>query len=203
MSHKNRSQPESRDSERVRIKDVRVLSDNWYTLRTTTYDFKRRDGSWQEQRRETYDRGHGCTVLLYEPQRRTVVLVRQFRYPAYEVGDDGFLIETAAGLLDEAQPEARIAAEAEEETGYRVHNLRKVMEAFMSPGAVTERLHLFVAEYRTDDRLSKGGGLEVEGEDIEVLELPFAAALAMIDTGAIKDGKTIMMLQYAALHIFN
>jgi nudix-type nucleoside diphosphatase (YffH/AdpP family) len=194
--------PPPRDSARVRVKNVKVLSENWYTLRTSTFDLQRRDGVWQEQKRESYDRGHGATVLLFDAERRTVVLVRQFRYPAYEVGDDGFLIETAAGLLDEASPEERIRSEAEEETGYRVHNLRKVLEAFMSPGSVNERIHCFVGEYHAGDRISDGGGLEAEGEDIEVLELPFDEALAMTTDGRIRDGKTIMLLQYAALYLF-
>jgi nudix-type nucleoside diphosphatase (YffH/AdpP family) len=197
-----RALPRPRDSDHVRIHDVKLLSDNWYVLRTIAYDLKRRDGTWQRQQREAYDRGHGATVLLYDPARRTVVLARQFRFPAYTTGHDGYLIETAAGLLDDAHPDARVAAEAEEETGYRVRNLREVMRAFMSPGAVTECIHLFVAEYSADDRVSSGGGLADEGEDIEVLELDFDQAYAMISTAEICDGKTIMLLQYAALHLF-
>jgi nudix-type nucleoside diphosphatase (YffH/AdpP family) len=187
---------------RIRIKATRLLSDNWYILRTTTYDWLRASGEWQTQHRESYDRGNGVTLLLYNTERRTVVLTRQFRYPAYANGHDDLMIETAAGLLDEASPAARIRAEVEEETGYRLTDVRKVFEAFMSPGAVTERLHFFVGEYRDDMKVGNGGGLHAEGEDIEVIELPFDEALAMAEDGRIVDAKTIMLLQYAALHIF-
>ena len=189
-------------AERVRIVDVRTLSDNWYVLKTTTFDFQRADGSWQRQHRETYDRGNGAVVLLHDRARRTVILTRQFRFPAYVNGHDGMLIEAPAGLLDQATPEARIRAEAEEETGYRVGAVRKVFEAFMSPGSVTEKLYFFIAEYDAAARTGRGGGIAEEGEDIEVFELPFDAALGMIDSGEIADGKTIMLLQYAALHLF-
>jgi nudix-type nucleoside diphosphatase (YffH/AdpP family) len=189
-------------SDRIRVKDVRVLSDNHYLLKTTTFDYRRGNGEWQTQHRETYDRGNGATLLPYNLAQRTVVLVRQFRYPAYVNGYDGLMIEAAAGLLDNASPEARIRAEAEEETGYRLGTVTKVFEAFMSPGAVTEKLHFFVAEYEPAMRVSDGGGLASEGEDIEVLELPIDTALAMIADGGIADAKTIMLLQYAALHIF-
>src|ERR1700761_6197546 len=158
---------------RVRIVDVEVLSNDWYVLKKTTFDYQRADGSWQRQSRETYDRGNGATLLLYDLRARTVVLTRQFRMPAFVNGHHGMLIETPAGLLEAASPEARIRAEVEEETGYRVHDVRKVFEAFMSPGSVTEKLHFFVAEYDTDTRISRGGGIADEGEDIEVLELPF------------------------------
>jgi nudix-type nucleoside diphosphatase (YffH/AdpP family) len=189
-------------SDRVRIKDVRILSDARYPLKSTTFDYRRANGEWQTQTREIYDRGNAATLLPYNLARRTVVLVRQFRLPAYVNGHDDLLIEAAAGMLDNASPEARIRAEAEEETGYRLHDVKKVFEAFMSPGAVTEKLHFFVAEYEASMRVGSGGGLEDEGEDIEVLELPIDQALAMIDDGRIADAKTIMLLQYAALHIF-
>jgi nudix-type nucleoside diphosphatase (YffH/AdpP family) len=187
-------------SERVRIVESRVLSDNWYVLKTTTFDFRRSNGTWQRQHRETYDRGNGAVVLLYQPQTGSVVLTRQFRFPAYVNGHDGMLIEAAAGLLDDATPEERIRLEAEEETGYRIHNVRKVFEAFMSPGSVTEKLHFFVAEYDASSKVSAGGGLEGEGEDIEVIEVAFKDALAMVERGEIVDAKTIMLLQYAALN---
>ncbi|MGN6284403.1 MAG: NUDIX domain-containing protein [Afipia sp.] len=190
-------------ADRIRIKAIRLLSDNWYILRTTTFDWLRANGEWQTQHRETYDRGNGVTLLLYNLAQRTVILTRQFRYPAYVNGHDDLMIETAAGLLDEAAPEERIRAEVEEETGYRLHEVRKVFEAFMSPGAVTERLHFFIGEYRDDMKIGNGGGLHAEGEDIEVLELAFSEALAMAEDGRIVDAKTIMLLQYAALHIFN
>ena len=186
--------------DRVRIRQVEVLSDNWYVLRKTTFDFQGRDGIWRTMSRETYDRGNGATILLYSTVKKTVVLTRQFRFPAYVNEHDGLLIETCAGLLDQDDPHTCIRKETEEETGYRIENVRKVFEALMSPGSVTERLHFFVGEYSDQDKVSEGGGLEAEGEEIEVLELPLDEALAMIDTGEIKDGKTIMLLQYAKLH---
>jgi nudix-type nucleoside diphosphatase (YffH/AdpP family) len=187
--------------DRIRIHQVETLSDDWFLLKKTTFDYRRRDGNWQRQTRETYDRGNGATILLYNRTQRTVLLVRQFRFPTYGNGHDGFLIETAAGLLDQASPEERIKAEVEEETGYRVSEVRKVFEAFMSPGSVTERLYFFVGEYDAASRAGDGGGIAEEGEDIEVLELPMAEALAMVADGRIADGKTIMLLQYAALHL--
>nr|WP_063573183.1 NUDIX domain-containing protein [Luteibacter rhizovicinus] len=193
----------SAPSERVRIVETRVLSDNWYTLKTTTFDFRRSDGSWQRQQRETYDRGNGAVVLLYQRETRRVVLTRQFRFPAYVNGHDGMLVEAAAGLLADATPEERIRLEAEEETGYRIHDVRKVFEAFMSPGSVTEKLHFFIAEYDASTKVGDGGGLEGEGEDIEVVEVAFDEALAMIERGDIVDAKTIMLLQYAALHLYS
>ena len=189
-------------SDRIRVKNVRLLSNNHYTLKSTTFEWRRNDGAWQTQHRESYDRGNGATLLPYHLRQRTVVLVRQFRYPAYVNGYDDLLIETAAGLLDDASPEARIRAEAEEETGYRLHEVRKVFEAFTSPGAVTEKLHFFVAEYEPPMRDGDGGGIADEGEEIEVLEISIDEALAMIGDGRIVDAKTIMLLQYAALNIF-
>ena len=189
-------------SDRIRVQNVRVLSDNWYVLKTTTLEWRRANGEWQPQHRETYDRGNGATLLPYNLTQRTVVLVRQFRYPAFVNGYDDLLIETAAGLLDNESPEVRIRAEAEEETGYRLGDIKKVFEAFMSPGAVTEKLHFFVAEYEPAMKIGSGGGIADEGEEIEVLELPIDLALAMIGDGRIVDAKTIMLLQYAALHIF-
>ena len=189
-------------ADRIRVKDVRLLSDSHYTLKTTTFEWLRANGEWQTQHRETYDRGNGATLLPYSLEKRTVVLVKQFRYPAYVNGHDDLLIEALAGLLDDAEPEARIRAEAEEETGYRLCEVRKVFEAFMSPGAVTEKLHFFVAEYDPSMKIGSGGGNADEGEDIEVLELAIDEAQAMIADGRIVDGKTIMLLQYAALKIF-
>ena len=189
-------------SDRIRIKDVRILSNNHYTLKTTSFAWRRANGEWQIQHRETYDRGNGATLLPYNLAQRRVVLVRQFRYPAYVNGYDDLLIEAAAGLLDDLSPEERIRAEAEEETGYRLGDIRKVFEAFMSPGSVTEKLHFFVAEYQPDMRVGSGGGNPDEGEDIEVIELSIDEALAMIGDRRIVDAKTIMLLQYAALNIF-
>src|SRR5450432_1585575 len=156
-------------SDRIRVESVRVLSDNWYVLKTTTFAWRRANGEWQTQARETYDRGNGATLLPYNLAQRTVVLVKQFRYPAYVNGCDDLLIEAAAGLLDNASPEVRIRSEAEEETGYRLHDVKKVFEAFMSPGSVTEKLHFFVAEYESSMQIGSGGGIADEGEDIEVL----------------------------------
>jgi len=187
---------------RVRVEDVTLLSNDWYVLKKTTFSFQRADGSWQSQSRETYDRGNGATILLYDPHRRTVILTRQFRYPAFVNGHDDLLIETPAGLLDNAEPAVRIRAETEEETGFRVRDVRQVFDAFMSPGSVTERLHFFVGEYEPRDRVSQGGGKEEEGEDIAVLEVDIDEALGMIASGTIRDGKTIMLLQYAALNLF-
>jgi nudix-type nucleoside diphosphatase (YffH/AdpP family) len=189
-------------SDRIRVKNVEVLSDDYYLLKKTTFDYRRANGEWQTQSRETYDRGNCATVLPYNLAQRTVILVRQFRYPAYVSGHDDLLIEAAAGVLDGEAPEVRIRAEAEEETGYRLGNIRKIFEAFSSPGSVTEKQHFFVAEYDPAMRIGSGGGLAGEGEDIEVLEPSIDDALAMIADGRIVDAKTIMLLQYAALHIF-
>jgi nudix-type nucleoside diphosphatase (YffH/AdpP family) len=189
-------------SDRIRIKDERVLSDEHYTLKSATFEWRRGDGEWQTQNREIFERGNAAALLPYNLAQRTVVLVRQFRYPAYLNGYDDLLIEAAAGLLDDETPQVRIRAEAEEETGYRLGHIRKIFEAFMSPGAVTEKIHFFVAEYDPTMKVGSGGGLAAEGEDIEVLELDFEKALAMMGDGRIVDAKTIMLLQYAALHIF-
>lgn len=186
-------------NDRVRIVETTVLSNDWYVLKKITFDFLRRDGRWQRQSRETYDRGNGATILLHNPATGNIVLTRQFRMPAFANGHDGMLIEAAAGLLDSATPEERIRAEAEEETGYRVRNIRKVFEAFMSPGSVTEKLHFYVGEYDASMRVSEGGGLEQEGEDVEVLEMPLRTALEHVERGHIVDGKTIMLLQHLAL----
>ena len=185
---------------RVRIRDVELLAAGWHVLRATTYDYLRADGTWPCERRETYDRGNGATILLYDPDRGTVLLTRQFRYPVY-VNDhpDGMLIETAAGLLDDDDPDTAIRRETEEELGVRVGRLEHVFDVYMSPGSVTERLHFYAAQYSPSSRITAGGGLADDGEDIEVLELPFRTALAMTRDGRIADGKTIMLLQWAAL----
>ncbi|HDX8745875.1 TPA: NUDIX domain-containing protein [Klebsiella michiganensis] len=188
------------DAPRVRHIRETLLSDNWYTLKKYTFELLRRDGRWQEQSREAYDRGNGAVILLYNREKETVVLVRQFRFPVWINGHDGFLIEAAAGLLDNASPEARIVAEAEEETGFRVTRIERVFTAYMSPGSVTEKLYFFIAEYSADDRRSDGGGLATEGEDIEVLEWPLEKALQAIREGEIVDAKTIMLLQHLALN---
>jgi nudix-type nucleoside diphosphatase (YffH/AdpP family) len=187
-------------SDRVRILEETVLSDNWYLLKKARIDYLRRDGRWQEQVRESYDRGNGAVVLLFNVEQGTVVLIRQFRFPTYVNGNaDGLLIEACAGLLDGQDPLTCIRKEAEEETGFRVNAPRKVFEAYMSPGSVTELIHFFVAEYSSADRVTTGGGDVSEGEDIEVLEMPLTQAMQMVKDGAIKDGKTIILLQLAAL----
>lgn len=184
------------------VRNIRetLLSDNWYTLKTYTFELLRRDGRWQEQSREAYDRGNGAVILLYSREKKTVVLIRQFRFPVWINGHDGFLIEAAAGLLDNASPEERIIAEAQEETGFRVTRIEPVFTAYMSPGSVTEKLYFFIAEYSPDDRQTGGGGLVEEGEDIEVLEWPLEQALQAIRDGEIVDAKTIMLLQHLALN---
>lgn len=192
--------PTPASSANVQILEERVLSNDWYVLKKTRFRHRRRDGRWQELVRETYDRGNGAVLLLFNAARGTVVLTRQFRFPAYVNGcTDGLLIEACAGLLDGQDPLTCIQREAEEETGFTVRSPRKAFEVFMSPGSVTEKLHFFVAEYELADRANAGGGEAAEGEDIEVLELPLPTALGMIESGDIQDGKTIMLLQHAAL----
>lgn len=188
-------------NERVRNLQSEILSDNWYTLRKLNYEYQKKDGTWQKQSREAYDRGNGATILLYNKEQQTIILTRQFRMPTYINGNaTGMMIEACAGLLDKDNPEDCIKRETEEETGYKVSSVKKVMEAYMSPGSVTEILYFFVAEYAKEMKTTDGGGIEHEQEDIEVMEMKFDTALAMIKTGEIKDGKTIMLLQYAALH---
>lgn len=189
-------------SDRVRVKNVHLLSDDYGTLKNTTFEWRRANGAWQTQERETYDRGNSASILPYNLEQRSVVLVRQFRYPTYLNGYDDLMIEAAAGALDDDAPEVRIRAEAEEEIGYRLGEIKKIFEAFMSPGAITEKQHFFVAEYDPSMRIGDGGGNADEGEDIQVLELPIKEALAMIADGRIVDAKTIMLLQHAALNIF-
>jgi GDP-mannose pyrophosphatase NudK len=185
----------------VEILATDVLSDNWYVLRKVTYRIRDAHGAWQTQSREAYDRGNGATVLLYDVERRSVVLTRQFRLPTYVNGNaSGMLIEACAGLLDDDDPEECIRRELREETGYDVRDVRKVFEMYMSPASVTEILYFFVAEYCAAQRIGRGGG--VEEEAIEVLELPFDEALAQVASGAIKDAKTVLLLQYAAMNLF-
>lgn len=183
----------------VRIIDSKVLSDDWYSLKKYTFELKRRDGEWQRQSREVYDRGNGAVILLYNRRQQTVILTRQFRFPVYVNHHPGLLLEAPAGLLDNLDPEKRIKAEAEEETGYKVEQVEKVFEAFMSPGSVSEKLYFFIAEYCAEHLSGAGGGVKEEGEDIETIEMDFQQALAAIDSGDIADAKTIMLLQYLAL----
>ncbi|HEY1024110.1 MAG TPA: GDP-mannose pyrophosphatase NudK [Sphingobacteriaceae bacterium] len=185
----------------AKILSSEILSDNWYTLRKITYEYNKSDGSVQTQTREAYDRGNGATILLYNKEQRTVILTRQFRLPTFINGNQtGMLIEACAGLLDEDNADDCIKRETEEETGYRITDVRKIFEAYMSPGSVTEILHFFIAAYSPSMKVHEGGGLEHEEENIEVLELDVDQAVEMIKSGEIKDGKTIMLLQYVKLH---
>ena len=187
----------------TRIKNIekKLLSDNWYTLNKYSYDYQRSSGEWERQEREAYDRGNGSTILLYSSAKQSVILTRQFRLPTFVSGNtDGMLVEACAGLLEEHNAEDCIKKEAEEETGYKIDKVEKIFEAYMSPGSVTEVLHFFVAEYSEAMKVSEGGGLEDEHEDIEVLELSFDDAYTMISSGEIKDAKTIMLLQYAKIN---
>ncbi|MEU5275829.1 NUDIX domain-containing protein [Streptomyces asoensis] len=187
-------------NDRVRVVDVEVLACDWSVLRRTTFDYRHGDGHWSREQRETYDRGDGATILLYDPDRRTVLLTRQFRLPAYVNGHpDGMLLETAAGLLDGDDPREAIRREAAEETGRTVHEVEHVYDVYMSPGSVTERLSFFAAPYDGSVPGADTAGVAAEGEDIAVVELPFTEALDLVRTGAVADAKTIMLLQWAAL----
>jgi nudix-type nucleoside diphosphatase (YffH/AdpP family) len=186
---------------KIKINQTKLLSDNWYLLNKVTFDYLRKDGVWITQKREVYDRGNGAAILLYNSQQKTVILTRQFRLPAYLNGDKtGLMIEVCAGLLDQDHPEQCIIRETEEETGYRIKSVQKILETFMSPGAVTEILHLFIGEYDDSMKVHEGGGLEHEQEEIEVIEMPFDEAYALIATGEIKDAKTIILMQYAKIN---
>ncbi len=191
---------ETRGESPVRVISAEVLSDDWAKLTKYTFDYRRRDGAHETLVRQVYDRGNGAAILPYDPERGTVLLVRQFRMPVYLVNGDGWLIETCAGLLDELDPEAAIRNEVIEELGYDLKRVTRVFDLFMSPGSVSERLALFVAGYSPADRISAGGGAEDEGEDIEVLEPTLDEALAMIATGEISDAKTIILLQHLKMH---
>ena len=185
----------------VKVKKTEVLSDNWYILRKITYSYEKSDGTEMEQARETYDRGNGATILLYNKTLKTVILTRQFRLPTFVNGNEtGMLIEACAGLLDKDDPENCIRRETEEETGYRVTDVRKIFEAYMSPGSVTEILYFFIAEYSKNMKVNDGGGVDHEEENIEVMELDFQKALDMVNKGEIRDAKTIMLLQYMEIH---
>jgi nudix-type nucleoside diphosphatase (YffH/AdpP family) len=186
--------------DRIRIKEVKVLSDDWSTLKKTTLEIRRQDGSWQTVTRETYDRGNGATILLFNREQKTVLLTRQFRFPVFVNGcEDGMLIEACAGLLEKDDPESAIRRETEEETGYHLGPVTKLFAAYMSPGSVTEKVYFFAAPYTSAQRESAGGGVADHGEEIELVELDLDQALQMIETGEIQDGKTIMLLQQAKL----
>ena len=188
-------------SSNIKITKTELLSDNWYILNKITYEYLNKKGIWETQIRECYDRGNGAVILLYNKQNKTIILTQQFRLPTFINGNPtGQMIEACAGLLDKDNPEDCIIKETQEETGYKISKVKKIFESFMSPGSVTEILHFFIAEYSSEMKISDGGGLAHEQENIEVLELDFNTAYNMISSGEIKDGKTIMLLQYAKIH---
>lgn len=185
------------------IKNIKkkLLSDNYYILNRVTFDYLMKSGEWVNQMREVYDRGNGAGILLYNKEKQTVILTKQFRMPTYmNDNKDGFLVEIAAGMLDQDNPEACIIRETEEEVGYRLKSVKKIYEAYSSPGVMTEKMHFFVGEYTDDMKVNEGGGLDSEHEDIEVLELPFKDTIEMLNTGQIEDTRTIVLLQYAIIH---
>lgn len=187
-------------NDRVQIQKTEILCRNWHTLKKVTYEYLQKDGSWRTQSREAYDRGNGATILLYNKEQKTVILTRQFRLPTFINGNEtGMLIESCAGLLDLDNAEDCIRRETEEETGYQILHVQKIFEAYMSPGSVTEILYFFIAEYTKDMKVTEGGGLANDEEDIEVMEITLEKATDMIYDGKIKDGKTIMLLFYAQL----
>ncbi|GAB4024122.1 GDP-mannose pyrophosphatase NudK [Spirosoma gilvum] len=184
--------------DRIQITEEKLLSDNWYILKRFTFNYLGKNGQWTTQQREAYDRGNGATILLYNPQANTVILTRQFRLPTFVNGNPtGMLIEACAGLLDDEHPDDAIRRETEEETGYRIQSVQKVMEAYMSPGSVTEKLFFYLAHYTADTERAAGGG--IDEEEIDILELPVGQAMDMVARGEIMDGKTIMLLQYLRL----
>ena len=183
-----------KQNDRVRMRSSELLADNWGVLKDYTFDYRRSDGRWETQTREVYDRGNGAVILPYDPERGTILLVRQFRLPAYVTGHDPMLIEACAGLLDDNDPETAIRKEAEEELGYRLDKIERVFDVYMSPGSLTERLVGFTGHYSPADEISNGGGVHHEGEDIERLEMTLDEALGLVGTGEIVDAKTIMLL---------
>ncbi len=184
----------------LKILDKKILSDNWYKLFKYTFRYQKRNGTVEIQKREVYDRGNGAAILLYNLEKKTIILTRQFRLPTYlNQNKDGMMTEVCAGILDEKDPEQCVIRETKEETGYEIKSAQKIFEAYMSPGAVTEIIHFFIAEYKPHMKTGKGGGLEKETEDIEVLELEFNKAYNMIEKGEIKDAKTILLLQHAKI----
>ncbi len=186
---------------KITITNKEILANNWYTLRKITFDYQKKNGNSETQVREAYDRGNGATILLYNKSNKNIILTRQFRMPTYLNGNEtGMMIEACAGLLDKDNAEDCIKRETEEETGYKVTDVRKIFEVYMSPGSVTEIVHFFVGEYTNDMKISDGGGIDSEQENIEVIEISFEKAYQMIASGEIKDAKTIMLLQYAKIN---
>lgn len=192
-------------SEKIKNIKEQGLYKGHYQLKCFEYDYLNLNGKWEHQEREVFDRGHGAVVLLYNLDKKTIILVEQFRMPVYvNEGGNGLMLEACAGLLDDNDPKTAIAKEIEEETGFKIkkESIKKVLEAYTSPGAVTEVLHYFVAPYSEKERVSKGGGAAGETENIYVHEIAFAKALQLLSSGEIKDAKTIILLQYAQLHLF-
>ncbi|ASJ71388.1 NUDIX domain-containing protein [Granulosicoccus antarcticus] len=189
-------------SERIRVHSREVLSDQWATLEKVTFDYQRGDGRWQQQQREIYHRGHGAAVLLYNLEKRTIVLIRQFRFPAWTLGGDGFLLEVPAGMIEAENPAETVRAESEQETGFIIEEPRFLFRAYATPGSVTEQLYFYAAAYDSEQRSGAGGGLEEEGEDIEVLEVTIEQAVEWVASGLIMDTKTIIMVQHAQLQLF-
>ena len=189
--------------DRIKHVGTRVRSSEWARLEAVEFDYLRHDGQWQRQKREIYHRGHGAALLLYNLEQATVILTRQFRYPAFEVDGDGFLLEVPAGVIEGDDPLATVLQEAEEETGFHIGDATFLFKAYVSPGSVTEQLHYYAAPYRAEQRIGAGGGLESEGEDIEVMEVRFDEVRQWIADGNITDGKTLLLMQYAALHVFS
>ncbi|MEO8765348.1 MAG: GDP-mannose pyrophosphatase NudK [Ginsengibacter sp.] len=188
-------------NEKIKNVQTEILSNNWYTLKKISYEYLQHDGTWQKQNREAYDRGNGATIMLYNKQQKTVIFTKQFRMPTFINGNPtGMLIEACAGLLDQDNPEDCIRRETEEETGYKIRDVRKVFEAYMSPGSVTEMLYFFIAEYSPSMKINEGGGVAHEQENIEVIEMQFEQAMEMMNSGEIKDAKTIILLQYLKIH---
>ena len=188
-------------NKQVKNIEKKVLSDNYYILNRVSFDYLMKSGEWVNQMREVYDRGDGAGILLYNKQKQTIILTKQFRMPTYlNDNKDGFLVEVCAGLLDKDNPEACIIKETEEEVGYRLKSVKKIYESYSSPGVMTEKMHFFIGEYTDDMKVSAGGGLPSEHEDIEVLEISFEKAVGMLDNGEIVDTRTIVLLQYAQIH---
>ena len=191
------------NSKRINIKNIKILSDNHFILKRYEFEYMRKDGTKQLQMREVYDCGDAVAALIYNREKQTVILVKQFRMPCFVNGNLDALLEVPAGLLDGMEPSKRIIEELKEETGYQVENLEKIYEGFACPGALTQKVHFFVGEYQDKDKTSLGGGIVDEGEEIEILEMSFSKALELLKNNQIQDMKTIMLLQYAQLKIFN
>ncbi len=190
------------EKSRVRVVKTEILSDSWARLEAAHFDYLNSGGQWERQVREVYNRGHGAAILLYNLTARSVILIRQFRYPVFTEDGDGFMIEVPAGVIDNGNPEQTVKAETEQETGYRIGSVQSLFKAYVSPGSVTECLHYYCAPYSASDKIGDGGGLDAEGEDIEVMEVDFAVAMSWVESGKINDAKTILLLQHAALHLF-